>query len=367
MWYFAYGSNLLQEKLFDRADCSPREQTQARLQDWRLAFTLKAIPMLEPSMATVEEATGAVVHGMAWHIDEAEFERIRVSEGGGKFYTVVDVELEAYDGRKLEAKTLALLQEKMRFSRDMPPSRRYLDMIRDGAVRHALDPDYCHRLIARPHAPNRPLFDAIRRYIEPTWGWTSKHEWNRLHVGLILCSTLGSWAPESIRAAVTWMGLTPLLSVSSALRLASHLGVTELPASQSRARSRVDRVRDLHWDELEAATALIRRATDAPLDELEGLLRYAQRYARVLVTPDLDGVAIVFPPGEVHRVAMARLGAPRMAMQWSPPHKGPHVWVHTVAVDPSHAEPEALVEQLLAPMRIAAQDQGVPLHVSRRQ
>ena len=81
IWNFAFGSNLHPEKLKRRANLKVKECFPGKLKDWRLAFNLRGISWLEPSMAGVEPAPGDEVHGVLLRMSPEEFRKLVLSEG----------------------------------------------------------------------------------------------------------------------------------------------------------------------------------------------------------------------------------------------------------------------------------------------
>lgn len=160
IWYFAFGSNLADSVLRGRRSITPAETVGARLPGYRLAFTLQALPYREPAMASVEriptesppvsngaahaaDAAGArrrgpagaepwsqgpekggaedrqEVHGALYRLTQGQWDYICETEGaaGSKQsdYEILEVEAEAYDGRRIEARTLTTSERALRF------------------------------------------------------------------------------------------------------------------------------------------------------------------------------------------------------------------------------------------------------------
>lgn len=129
VWYFAYGSNMNEEVLRGRRMIVPREAVPARLRGFRLAFDMMGLPFREPAFASAArvegepdetcflESSGAeggpatpVLHGVAFCVTPSQWSYICETEGAAgtrdASYAILDVTLEAYDGRKLEGHTL---------------------------------------------------------------------------------------------------------------------------------------------------------------------------------------------------------------------------------------------------------------------
>ena len=160
VWNFAIGSNLHPEKLKGRANLTIKELHPGKLKDWRLAFNLRGISWLEPSMAGVEPAPGDEVHGLLLRMSQCEFRKLVLSEGENHAYRQVEVEVETYQGQKQKALAFSALDSR-KMKEDRPPTLRYLELIRTGARLSGLDPDYIRRLDSLPHFEKGPLTKLI--------------------------------------------------------------------------------------------------------------------------------------------------------------------------------------------------------------
>ncbi len=147
-WYFAYGSNMSPAIFVDRRKMTPREALCARLDGHRLAFDLPIGPG-ERAVANVRVDPDAHVFGVAYRIDDEELARLDLTEGVHRgLYARVPVVVTALDGTSIHATTY-------RSTRGVPgrkPSRRYLDLLLDGARHHGLPEDYVRTLAAWPLA-----------------------------------------------------------------------------------------------------------------------------------------------------------------------------------------------------------------------
>ena len=152
VWNFAFGSNLCPEKRVNRANLRIEEVVPGELQDWRLAFNLRTIPWLEPSMAGIDPAPGQSMHGVLLRFNTESFKALLQSEGDGHAYQLEPVTVDAYDGRQIKAVAFRALPHR-RLKEDVPPSLRYLKLLRNGARESGLHPDYIKWLDALPHTP----------------------------------------------------------------------------------------------------------------------------------------------------------------------------------------------------------------------
>ena len=75
--YFAFGSNLLREKMDSRGDTEVVDCIVGAVADQRLAFNMRMFPPLEPSMASIEPCPGAVCEGALYTLTRATLFHIR--------------------------------------------------------------------------------------------------------------------------------------------------------------------------------------------------------------------------------------------------------------------------------------------------
>ena len=76
-------------------------------------------------------------------------DRINEAEGGGKFYTAVMTTLYLYDGREVQGQIYTRANEKLQNLG--LPSKRYLNLIINGAKEAGLDAEYVKKLEAQPY------------------------------------------------------------------------------------------------------------------------------------------------------------------------------------------------------------------------
>lgn len=141
LWYFAYGSNMSPAIFLGRRDMHPLEMRPARLDGYRLCFTLPVGPG-ERGVANVERAVATHVWGVAYRIARAEGDHLDHTEGVlGGLYERVSVVVDA-DADRLQAFTY----RSPFASPGRKPSARYLGLLLDGARRHGLPREYIHGL-----------------------------------------------------------------------------------------------------------------------------------------------------------------------------------------------------------------------------
>jgi gamma-glutamylcyclotransferase (GGCT)/AIG2-like uncharacterized protein YtfP len=138
LWYFAYGSNLDAGTFLGRRRMRPTAARAARLDGYRLVFDLP-IGKGERGVANLEPSPADSVYGVVYALSSEGASHLDRTEGvhlGA--YRRLDVAVEILDGEQLRAFTyLSALRAPGR-----KPSRRYLDLILNGARRYGLPADY---------------------------------------------------------------------------------------------------------------------------------------------------------------------------------------------------------------------------------
>ncbi len=168
--YFGYGSNLNITSLRAKG-VEPLASRRAVLHGWRLRFNVQHFFRHEGGVGNIEraEAPGDRVLGMLYECPDEALAPLDAVEACGHGYDRITVEVEA-EGERVSAFTYVGMPE---FIDDQClPSRRYLNILIDGARQAGLDPGYVRALEAQPvHQPDDypaftppsggyPVFDA---------------------------------------------------------------------------------------------------------------------------------------------------------------------------------------------------------------
>lgn len=156
--YFAYGSNMLVERLraANRAP-SARPVSHARLEGWRLRFDKRSTD--GSGKCHLEPQPGACVHGVVYRLDENDFRTLDQAEGVGSGYHRQRIrKILLGDGTKVNA--FAYLAEPGHVVEGLRPYDWYRDLVLAGAEQHQLPQDFIAHLKqidARPDPePDRP-------------------------------------------------------------------------------------------------------------------------------------------------------------------------------------------------------------------
>lgn len=158
--YFAYGSNMLEQRLQKRCK-SARVSGVASVTGYRLAFCKKSKD--GSGKATLVADPAGQVFGAVFYIaakDAAELDRI---EGRGNGYErIEELTVLSYPDGKPITVTAYIADDDFRDSA-LQPYDWYLDLVVAGAEQHQLPTDYIQRLRVRPSLAD-PLLDRKQRH-----------------------------------------------------------------------------------------------------------------------------------------------------------------------------------------------------------
>jgi len=141
IWYFAYGANMSSKVFVDRRQMHASAKINGELQGFSLVFNQPGIPLLEPAFANIRPQVDESVHGVLWEITREDLARLDVKEGGGDAYDRLVVQVITDEG-PVEARTYVATRNVS----GLRPSRRYLDVILEGAHEATLPGAYIERL-----------------------------------------------------------------------------------------------------------------------------------------------------------------------------------------------------------------------------
>jgi len=175
IYYFGVGSNMLRSKVESRAvDGSKIEiisMEPGLVKGYRVAFNLRALPPIEPSMASIEpvkdpkalclthegalHANGDLTcHGALIALKPDMYHKLFLSESGGKEtsgYMELVVTVEPYDESKEPVQAIAFTTKpEARLPQDFSPSARYMSLLVEGAHELGLDQNFQNWLQTHP-------------------------------------------------------------------------------------------------------------------------------------------------------------------------------------------------------------------------
>lgn len=160
--YFAYGANMAHDVFTRRRRIFATSAEAARLPDYVMRFSTRGLRWVEPAFANIEPQPGAECWGALYAITDEELQHIALVESAS--YELVELEV---DGMRCGA-ALAQAFVARRPFRGQCPSRRYRDLMLQGAREHGLPQTYCdalaaHAVVHVPLASNafRALLESI--------------------------------------------------------------------------------------------------------------------------------------------------------------------------------------------------------------
>lgn len=154
--YFAYGPNLLRERLLARCTGVIRVG-RAALPDSRLRFDKASLD--GSGKCAFESAAGEVVCGVLRDLPEEQLPALNLAEGTDDGYKRCVVEVTPEGGGMIEVLAYRALERWV----GVPPYDWYLALVIAGAQQQGLPPEYVARLRATPFAVDDDLQRAERR------------------------------------------------------------------------------------------------------------------------------------------------------------------------------------------------------------
>lgn len=145
VFYFAFGSNMLSSIFSGTRTLRPASVETATLRGYRLAFTEPGIPYFEPAFANIEKAPGAVCEGVLYCITADDLAHLDFTEGRGA-YDIIDV---AVVGSVSDAVTAKAFASKITMT-GLLPTKRYLQLLIDGAREKGLSSEWIRMLESQP-------------------------------------------------------------------------------------------------------------------------------------------------------------------------------------------------------------------------
>ncbi|KAL3859726.1 hypothetical protein ACJMK2_009927 [Sinanodonta woodiana] len=166
--YFAYGSNLLKERL-QMLNPSAEFVTVAKLQDYALEFRTYGNDPMESrwkgAPASIYQSLGACVWGCVWELRNEHKKTLDRQEGvHAHIYKPFEVNVISQHGQPLHCRTYMLNRSCDEF--DARPSPQYLDIIIRGAEQNQLPADYIAKLKAVEHNSYQGTVDIYNQILQ---------------------------------------------------------------------------------------------------------------------------------------------------------------------------------------------------------
>jgi hypothetical protein len=145
--YFAYGSNMLTERLQSRC-VSAKPRQVAHADNWALTFSKKSRD--GSGKATISAAPGDRVFGVVFDLDERELPELDRFEGAGQGYHRNDGFRVVIVPFREPLNVATYIADPSWVDNSLDPFDWYLSLVIAGARQHALPPKYISALEARP-------------------------------------------------------------------------------------------------------------------------------------------------------------------------------------------------------------------------
>ncbi|XP_048195495.1 gamma-glutamylcyclotransferase isoform X1 [Perognathus longimembris pacificus] len=163
--YFAYGSNLLSERIHLR-NPSAEFCCVARLQDFKLDFGNfqgKTSERWHGGIATVFQSPGDEVWGVVWKMNESNLSSLDEQEGVKHgVYVVIEIKVSTQEGKEIACRSYLMTNYE-----SAPPSPQYKKVICLGAKENGLPLDYQEKLKAiEPNDYNGKVSEEIEDIIK---------------------------------------------------------------------------------------------------------------------------------------------------------------------------------------------------------
>merc|ERR1719228_2719331 len=144
--YFAYGSNMLTERIKIN-NPSARFQGLAKLKGHKLDFNHLS-KKWGGAVVTIEEEHTREIWGVLWQLSKTDLPRLDKQEGVPKLYRRKPVDVETEDGVSVSAFTYQMSIPPLE---DRRPSTLYRQVILSGAAEHSLPAHYRQELESIEH------------------------------------------------------------------------------------------------------------------------------------------------------------------------------------------------------------------------
>ncbi|KAK2723744.1 gamma-glutamylcyclotransferase-like [Artemia franciscana] len=140
--YFAYGSNLLKERIHIN-NPSAKMKAVARLSGYQLDFNYFS-SRWNGAVTTITKTPTDEVWGIVWEMDMEHRQTLNRQEGvHTSIYRPITVKVETREGETYVCRCYELIRP---LEEDRRPSRVYKEVIIKGAIQNSLPDHYIHRL-----------------------------------------------------------------------------------------------------------------------------------------------------------------------------------------------------------------------------
>jgi hypothetical protein len=138
-YYFAYGSNMSTRYLYNVRGILPAQSQPGIIENHEISFLASSVKGL-PAFAYLMKAEGKRAYGVLHRVSKQDLDRIKASEGAAYEWATLPVQLG--NGQVVSAQTLLRLSP----GETGKPSKRYVQLLIEGATEHGLPAAYLANL-----------------------------------------------------------------------------------------------------------------------------------------------------------------------------------------------------------------------------
>ncbi len=143
-YYFAYGSNMPTRYLYNVRGVLPAHSEAGVVENYEVSFMAPGLNSLEPAFTFLTKSESKKAYGVLHHVSKQDLVKVKESEGALYEWATLPVELK--NGEVVAAQTLVRLSHG-----DVGvPSKRYLQILIEGAREHGLPEVYVKGLLDMP-------------------------------------------------------------------------------------------------------------------------------------------------------------------------------------------------------------------------
>lgn len=143
-YYFAYGSNMSTRYIYNVRNVLPTHSEAGLIENYEVRMLSPGLNALEPAFAYLLKAESKIAHGVVHQVTDADLIKIKESEAGEYEWATLPVRIKS--GEFIQAQTLV----RRSGGEKGEPSRRYLNILIEGATEHGLPNSFIAELKTMP-------------------------------------------------------------------------------------------------------------------------------------------------------------------------------------------------------------------------
>jgi len=166
VWKFGYGSNMSVTYLKNKKQIPVLEYYPAVLRGWALCFNFGISRWYEPGFANIIESSEDEVHGLLVKITKEAGILLDKQEFS---YEIKEFEVEIYNSRQKILAQVFVGKKTTANAFHVYPSKRYMNLLINGAKETGLDPNYIELLEKQPfYTPTRQILEKRKNVPHPS-------------------------------------------------------------------------------------------------------------------------------------------------------------------------------------------------------